>query len=57
MLTEHGRVTGLAFEEGNPMHTEEISYEAEGTTMIGHLALPDGDDVCPVCSCATKVRE
>ena len=27
------------------MHTEEISYEVEGTTMIGHLALPDGDDV------------
>ena len=29
------------------MHTEEISYEVEGTTMIGHLALPDGDDVRP----------
>jgi dienelactone hydrolase len=29
------------------MHTEEISYEVEGTKMIGHLALPDGDDVRP----------
>ena len=29
------------------MHTEEISYEVEGTTMIGHLALPDGGDVRP----------
>ena len=29
------------------MHTEEISYDVEGTTMIGHLALPDGDDVRP----------
>ena len=27
------------------MYTEEIPYEVEGTTMIGHLALPDGDDV------------
>ena len=29
------------------MHTEEISYEFDCTTMIGHLALPDGDDVRP----------
>ena len=32
---------------GKSMYTEEISYEVEGTTMIGHLALPDGDDVRP----------
>ena len=26
------------------MHTEDIEYEADGLTMIGHLAMPDGSD-------------
>ena len=29
------------------MHTEQISYDVDGTTMVGYLALPDGDDVRP----------
>lgn len=29
------------------MHTEQISYDVDGITMVGYLALPDGDDVRP----------
>ena len=29
------------------MRTENIAYDVEGITMIGHLALPDGEDIRP----------